>query len=179
MNRWWILGPALAVMGWLVLTDSHDASLNSVSASVERGAVANSAARSLPPPRTATPSAAKTMAAPVRPLQSRQDLYGPDSASKGQPTLFTARSWTEPVAPVVNKGPVVEEAPAFPYAVVGRKKEGSAMEVFLSRDDQNFVAREGQALETDYKVTRIGPNSMTVVYTRLNHAHEIPLGDME
>lgn len=80
---------------------------------------------------------------------------------------------------MVNKGPVVAEAPAFPYTVVGRKKEGLIMEVFLSREDQNFVAREGQALESDYKVTRIGPNSMTVVYTRLNHAHEISLGDME
>jgi hypothetical protein len=179
MNRWWILGPALAVMAWLVLTDSHDAALNSVSAPVERGAVANSVARSLPPPRTTTPASAKTTAAPIRPLQARHDLYGPDTAPKGQPQLFTARSWTEPVAPVVNKGPVIEQAPAFPYKVVGRKKEGSAMEVFLSREDQNFVAREGQALESDYKVTRIGPNSMTVVYTRLNHAHEIPLGDME
>lgn len=78
MNRWWILGPALAVMAWLVLTDSHDASLNSVSAPVKRGvvenSVANSTSRSLPPPRTTTPSAAKTMVAPVRPLQSRQDL---------------------------------------------------------------------------------------------------------
>lgn len=179
MNRWWILGPALTVMAWLVLTDSHDASLNSVSAPVDRGAVANGAAPSLLPPRRKTPSAAKTMAAPVRPLQSRQDLYGSQTVSKGQPSLFAARSWTEPVAPVVNKGPVVEEAPAFPYTVVGRKKEGLIMEVFLTREDQNFVAREGQALETDYKVTRIGPNSMTVVYTRLNHAHEILLGDME
>jgi hypothetical protein len=175
MNRWWILGPALGVMAWLVLTDTHEAPSNSVSAPVERG----SAARSLPPPRTTTPSSAKTTAAPIRPLQARQDLYGPDTASKGQHQLFTVRSWAEPVAPTVNLGPVIEQAPAFPYTVVGRKKEGHTLEVFLTREDQNFVIREGQALETDYKVTRIGPNSMTVVYTRLNHAHEIPLGDME
>ena len=175
MNRWWVLGPALVVMAWLVLTDGHDAPANRVSAPVERG----SAARSLPPPRSATPPSAKTAAAPIRPVQARQDLYGPGNASQGQHQLFTARSWAEPVVPVVNKGPVIEQAPAFPYTVVGRKKEGQNLEVFLTREDQNFVVREGQALESDYMVTRIGPNSMTVVYTRLNHAHEIPLGDME
>lgn len=175
MKRWWVLGPALAVMAWLVLTDSAEPPTSAVSAPVERG----TAARSLPPARATTTSSAKTMAAPIRPLQARQDLYGPDTASKGQHQLFTARSWTEPVATVVNKGPVIEQAPTFPYTVVGRKKEGQTLEVFLTREDQNFVAREGQALESDYQVTRIGPTSMTVVYTRLNHAHEIPLGDME
>jgi hypothetical protein len=175
MNRWWVLGPALAVAVGLVLTDNHEATLNGVSAPVERA----TAARHLPSLRAASPSSTKTMTAPVRPLQSRQDLYSPDTVSKSSSTLFTARSWAEPVAPVVNKGPVVEEVPAFPYAVVGRKKQGQTYEVFLTREDQNFVAREGQSLESDYQVTRIGPTSMTVVYTRLNHAHEIPLGDME
>lgn len=177
MNRWWILLPALGVAAALVLTDDTAPQSESLSAATERPTPAG---RSVVPQRAAmNASAAKKVAAPIRPLVSREDLYGPGTASTGKSSLFASRSWTEPVAPVVNKGSMVEEAPPFPYTVAGRKKEGKAWEVFLTRDSEAFVAREGELLESDYKVTKIGSTSMTVVFIRLNHAHEIALGEME
>ena len=63
--------------------------------------------------------------------------------------------------------------------MVGWQRQAGRAEVFLVRDEFVFVVGEGELIEADYRVLKIGPRMMSVEYTRLKHRHEIDLGGME
>ena len=172
MNRWWILTPCVVALAWLVLSDSiGPGAAGQVSAPVERvsSVKPNGGPRAVGKPRA-------DAVVPIRSLISRDQLTEVDGAEGYG--LFAPRTWAQPLSSPLNVK-AVNEIPAFPYVVVGRKKDGVSWEIFLTRDEHTFVAREGHALENEYMVKKITSSSMKVVLVRLNHVYEIALGDAE
>ena len=69
-------------------------------------------------------------------------------------------------------------APPLPYAFIGKKHEADSWEVYLTRGEMTFVAREGEVLEGAYRVDKIQPPTLTVTYLPLGEVQTLAIGDM-
>lgn len=88
---------------------------------------------------------------------------------------FAPRGWQAPPAPppvAVIAAPVMPEAPVapagpppLPYKFMGRLHDGGAEVVYLSRGDQTLVVRDGETLESTYKV--VAMNSQQIEFEHL------------
>lgn len=178
-RRWLLWGPLLAVAAWLAFFGDK---------SPTSGAAASLPTR--PAPEVAQP--ARTAPAEPKPeapkpdllaaLVSREQLIpqGPLAAAeagKAARDPFSARSWNPPPPPPVAAQPAAPTAPPLPYAFIGKKHEGEAWEVYLTRGDQTFVAREGEVLEGNYRVDRILPPTLTLTYLPLGEVQSLSIGD--
>jgi hypothetical protein len=177
-RRWWIWLPLLGVGGWLALFgDKSPASDAAVSLPV-RG-----------PTPTAEVAAAPTAApAPAAALDSLQPLVPRDrlaavatadnAAAPATPRdLFSARNWNPPPPPAPVAPPAAPVAPPLPYVFIGKKHEGDAWEVYLTKGEQTFVVRQGEVLEATYRVDKIQPPTLTLTYLPLDQAQTLPIGD--
>ncbi|ROZ79741.1 hypothetical protein [Ramlibacter sp. WS9] len=180
-KRWFLWLPLLLVGGWLALFGDKSP--------------AGDAAVSLPAkPQTAPMSAQPIAGAPVeRPraapleptfaLVPRDQLFAKagDTASaekKAARDLFSTRSWNPPPPPPPPEQPAPPPvAPPLPYAFLGKKLEGDTWEVFLSKSEQTFVAREGQVLENAWRVDKIAPPTLTLTYLPLGLPQTLSIGD--
>jgi len=82
-----------------------------------------------------------------------------------------------PVKPVIDTGPP-PPAPPPPiplkfYGFSGSKT--GPKQVFLSKGDDIFVAKEGQIIDRRYKILKIGPNSVEVEDVLTNNRQTLPL----
>ena len=82
-----------------------------------------------------------------------------------------------PVAPVINRGPPPPPPPPpIPLKFYGFSGNKSGpKQVFLSKGDDIFVAREGQIIDRRYKILKIGPNSVEVEDVLTNNRQTLPL----
>lgn len=85
-----------------------------------------------------------------------------------------------PTAPVPATTPAqtlaAPAAPALPFTVIGKQRDGQAWQVFLARPDQTFVVREGDLLANNYQVVTISPPTMAVRYLPLNQIQILSIG---
>ena len=83
----------------------------------------------------------------------------------------------EPVQQVINTGPPPPPAPPpIPlkfYGFSGNK--GGPKQVFLSKGEDIFVAKEGQIIDRRYKILKIGPTSVEVEDVLTNNRQTLPL----
>jgi len=89
----------------------------------------------------------------------------------------------EPPPPVVPVTPVIDNRPPPPpppppiplkfYGFSGNKT--GPKQVFLSKGDDIFVAKEGQIIDRRYKILKIGPNSVEVEDVLTNNRQTLPL----
>ena len=83
----------------------------------------------------------------------------------------------QPVTQVINTGPPPPPPPPpIPlkfYGFTGSK--GGPKQVFLSKGDDIFVAKEGQIIDRRYKIVKIGPNSVEVEDVLTNNRQTLPL----
>lgn len=181
-RRWLLWTPLLAVAAWLAFFgDKSPTSGAAVSVPTRPAApVATPSAQPAAAPR-ATPAtpAVESLAT----LVPRDQLIAPaEGASADAAKLardpFSARNWNPPppppAAPVAAAAPT---APPVPYAFIGKKQEGETWEVYLTRGEQTFVARQGEVLEGNYRIDRIQPPTMTLTYLPLGQEQSLPIGD--
>lgn len=83
----------------------------------------------------------------------------------------------QPIAPPIKSVP---DAPPPPppiplkfYGFSGNKS--GPKQVFLSKGDDIFVAKEGQIIDRRYKIIKIGPNSVEVEDVLTNNRQTLPL----
>lgn len=133
-----------------------------------------------PPPRApaaATSRAAAAMAM-LESLVPRDQLV-PERKPRAHPRdLFAGVIWAPPPSPTPRPTPPpVPGAPALPFEYMGKKQENGQWEVYLTRGDQVFVVREGSVVEQLYRVEKISPPSMTVLYLPLGQAQHLSVGE--
>jgi hypothetical protein len=82
--------------------------------------------------------------------------------------------------PIVSVMPTTPEAPPPPppiplkfYGFSGAKS--GPKQVFLSKGDDIFIAKEGQIVDRRYKIVKIGPNSVEVEDVLTNNRQTLPL----
>jgi hypothetical protein len=95
--------------------------------------------------------------------------------------LFPARSWRPPPPPppaAAEVKPPPPSAPPLPFQYLGKLQEGEQTVVFLSQQERTHTVRQGDTLAGVYRVERITPESMVLVYLPLKQAQTLPLGRM-
>lgn len=133
-----------------------------------------------PPSRTpaAAPPKSAAATAVLESLVPRDQLV-PERKPRAHPRdLFTGVSWAPPPPPPPKPtAPPAPGAPALPFEYMGKKQENGLWEVYLSRGDQVFVVREGALVEQLYRVEKIAPPSMTLLYLPLGQAQHLSVGE--
>ena len=165
-RRWLVWLPLLAVAGWLAAFGNTSPAAPEVSLPTRPAARATDAVRGEP--------AAESLVA----LVPRSTLVPDAGAEPPARDPFSARSW-RPAAPAQGAlaAPAAPTAPAPPYAFVGKKQEAGAWEVFLARGEQNFLAREGQVLEGQWRVDQVQPPTLTLTYLPLDARQTLAIGE--
>lgn len=81
------------------------------------------------------------------------------------------------VTPVIQTGPPPPPPPPpIPLKFYGfADTKGSGKQVFLSKGDDIFVAKEGQVIDRRYKILKISPMSVEVEDVMTNHRQTLPL----
>ncbi|MCP5229669.1 hypothetical protein [Accumulibacter sp.] len=183
-----LLFALLIVAAWLALfgdkTPPADAVVDVVAAA-RSGAAAGSAApaaarkgaRSRLP--GSAPDSDRAAADPeVLALIPREELI--PGAADGRPVrdLFPALSWAPPPPPVAEgvARPMPPMAPPLPFVYLGKKLEDGRWEAYLGHGEQVFIVREGMTLAGTYKVRKIAPQALTLIYLPLKKLQTIPIG---
>jgi hypothetical protein len=177
-RRGWILAPLLATSAWLALTGQPPPTDGAVVPAREatRGAVAMA------------PETDGALTPGLLALVPRETLY-PERATLGARAaatskhdaprdLFAARNWNPPppLRPAAS-APPRPAAPPVPFTFLGKKHDGDAWEVYLGLGDKTLLAREGQVLNGTYRVERIAPPDMKLVYLPLDEAQALSIGE--
>jgi len=83
----------------------------------------------------------------------------------------------EPVKPVIDTTPPPPPPPPpIPLRFYGfSTNKTGPKQVFLSKGDDIFVAKEGQIIDRRYKIIKIGPNSIEVEDMLTNNRQTLPL----
>jgi hypothetical protein len=182
-RRWLLWCALLGVAGWLALFGDKSPG-NSVAAASGPARTPAAPARAAALARPSDSNAAATMRPFMEALTSREQLIaaaphapasGADASLTGQRDLFSARSWVPPPPPPPPAPAPV--APPLPFAFLGKKLEGQAWEVYLTRGEQTFIVREGQTVENVWRIDKVAPPSMTVTYLPLDQVQTLTIGD--
>jgi hypothetical protein len=130
--------------------------------------------------------------APVRPVAPLQATPSADGEAFGDEPddPFAPRGWQvlpapPPPAAVVAAAPapVQPSAPAgpppLPFKFMGRMNDDGKQVIYLSHGDQMLVARDGETLETSYKVVAVEARHIDFEYTPTGEKQtlEIPAAD--
>ena len=137
--------------------------------------VARTTAAHLPGQRTAEPhkgsnDSESVMILPIRergPLIQAADSFAPHEWSPPPPP---------PPKPAPTPAPV---APPIPYAVLGKQAADGVWQVFLGRQDQVFIVKQGDTLESSYRIEEIKPPALTLTYVPLNQRQVLAIGGNE
>ncbi len=139
-----------------------------------------SALPAIPAPRPAMP--ARTQEHPTPRLLDRGLLY-PARANvdrTSHPNLLSGRSWAPPPpAMAPSPPPTPAPPPEFPFAYVGKQRDGHVWQVFLSKGNATFVLGEGHTVEQEYQVIKIAPPVLTMMYLPMRHLHQLAIGDAD
>ncbi len=180
-----VLWSLLLLAGWLALFGDrtpHDApSGEVVQAALPRaGSGAGVAARA---PAATRPvgsgvAASKGSASPeVAALIARDQLIATAIDDRVSRDLFPSLSWLPPPPkPEKPAKPPPPMAPPIPFVYLGKKLESGQWEVYLSRGEEVFIAREGVTLAGIYRVQGINPSTLTLVYLPLKQSQTIFIG---
>ena len=71
----------------------------------------------------------------------------------------------------------VPAAPPMPFTYVGKLLSGPEAKVFLTLGDRNLVLREGDTVDSIYRVDKIAAGAITLVYLPLAQQQTIVTGD--
>ena len=82
-----------------------------------------------------------------------------------------------PTEPVIKQGPPPPlPPPPIPLKFYGfSSNKTGPRQVFLSKGDDIFIAKEGQIIDRRYKIIKIGPNSIEVEDVLNNNRQTLPL----
>lgn len=180
-KRWWLWLPLLGVGAWLALFGDKSP-VTGVALSLPTNARSASESGITATEQTET-SLAVAAASPLA-LQSRAQLFGKttETVAADKPArrdLFATRTWNPPPpSPPPSASAISPAAPPLPFTFVGKKLEDDTWEVYLARGEQAYIAREGQVLESHWRVDKIAPPSLSFVYVPLGQVQSLSIGDI-
>jgi hypothetical protein len=187
-KRWWLWTPLLGIAAYLALYADKTPTGATVAApsalAVTQRTTTASAMTTTPAIETANNSAARQSTSTTLDLLIPRDTLIV-SRKANTPTgkqLFASGSWTPPpppVKPMPVLPPPPPTAPALPFAFIGKKLEAGAWEVFLSRGEQSFVAKEGSVIDNAYRIDKIAPPNLSLTYLPLGQSQNLSIGASE
>jgi hypothetical protein len=97
--------------------------------------------------------------------------------------LFAVKSWLvpppppPPAPPQAAPAPLKPSAPPLPFVYMGRMTEEDRVSVFLVKDERAYIVAEGDVIEGTYKLEKIEPRQVTLLYMPLNMSQTLALKD--
>lgn len=84
--------------------------------------------------------------------------------------LFQSKSWyvPPPAPPASSLPPPPPTAPLLPFTYIGRMIDGSAVTLFLSRNDRQYTVKMNDVLDDTYRVDKITGSSAVLTYLPMN-----------
>jgi hypothetical protein len=82
--------------------------------------------------------------------------------------LFESKSWYIPPPIPAYVPPPQPKAPPLQFVFVGRMVDGNEVTVFLSRNDQQYAAKEKDVLDGIYRIDKIGEGEAVFTYLPTN-----------
>ena len=113
------------------------------------------------------------------PLLALRDRRGSEAAPVAG---FETRDWTPPPPPpppVSSLPPPPPQAPALPFAYLGKQWESGKWTVFLAQQERTYIATEGVTIESNYRIEKIEPPVLTVTYLPLQQPQTLAIGPAE
>lgn len=110
--------------------------------------------------------------AALEPLQPRDTLIASPSRARAVRDLFSAATWASSVPPPVVSNPAPLPAPPH-FTFIGKKLEGEQWEVYLARNGQTFIVREGSTIDGTYRVDKVEPPAL--IMTQLPQAQTMTI----
>ncbi len=98
---------------------------------------------------------------------------GAPHAAKSKPGA--ARPAQIVVAPPPS--PLPPSAPPLPFTYMGKLVSGGDLAVFLVQGERNLIVREGDTIDSLYKVERIAEGDITLLFLPLNQRQTIIIGE--
>jgi hypothetical protein len=71
----------------------------------------------------------------------------------------------------------LQTAPPIPFTYMGKLRSGADTAIFLTQGDRNLVLREGDTIDSVYRVEHIADREITLVYLPLSQRQTIPIGE--
>lgn len=84
-----------------------------------------------------------------------------------------------PVQVVAAPPPPPPSAPPLPFTYMGKLIEDDDVAVFLTQGDRNLIVRQGETIDSIYRVERIADNAITLNYLPLDQRQTIVIGDAQ
>ena len=114
-------------------------------------------------------------------LKPRSELIG-EQAGAANGDLFARQNWGAPaVSPQVPLPAVAAataaSAPMLTY--VGKKQEDGVWEVYLSQQDQIFIAREKTVIDGKYRIESIVPPRLMLTYLPSSQKQTMMIGEAQ
>lgn len=188
-RRWWLWTPLLGLAAYLALygdkTPSGSVvSVPATSVVTQRSASTATAVANTTAIETTNTNVTRQSDATTLDLLIPRDTLIVSRKASGPAgrQLFASGSWTPPLAPVKPipvLPPPPPTAPALPFAFIGKKLEAGAWEVFLSRGEQSFVAKEGSVIDNTYRIDKIAPPNLSLTYLPLGQSQNLSIGASE
>lgn len=180
-RRWLVWGALLLASGYLALFGDKTPAGTTAPSVVAQTMESAQAVAEQPPTAPADPVAAppdapadEGTAAPL-PLVERRALIHAPAASA--PDLFGPRSWTPAPPPVALPPPMAPTAPPLPFSYVGKKQQAGQWEVYLDQGELSFAVHAGETVGGIYRVTKIVPPTITLLYLPLKQEQTMDIGE--
>ncbi|EJN03263.1 hypothetical protein [Herbaspirillum sp. YR522] len=118
----------------------------------------------------------------IQALKPRSELIG-EQAGAANGDLFARQNWGAPAASPSPQAPLPAAAvaaasvPVLTY--VGKKQEDGVWEVYLSQQDQLFIAREKTVIDGKYRVESIVPPRLMLTYLPSSQKQTMMIGEAQ
>ena len=108
--------------------------------------------------------------------------------------LFASTSWAPKPPPItpqqqaimeqqrraqVKTPPPAPTPPPLQFTYLGNAIEGNRTWVFLTQNDENYIARIGEKIDEQYRLDTISEESVTLTYLPLNAKQILPITDKQ
>jgi hypothetical protein len=97
---------------------------------------------------------------------------------EGVKDMFPVKSWYVPPPPP-KVVPITPVAPPLTFQYIGKMRDnGDHAAVFLEKQGRIFIVREGDTVDSKYRVESIIPPVMTLTYLPLNIKQTVQIGEV-
>lgn len=166
-TRWKFLGGLLVLSliaaGWTAI---HESETSEVVEAVKPVRTA--------PPRVRT-SSEKQRAEPL--LDIPLEKLRRQEAAKDVKEVFPSRSWYVPPPPAKPEPAPPPSAPPLPFIYLGKMVEDGKPTVFIANQDRNYTVKEGDVIDSTYRVDAIKGALMELTYIPLDMKQTMQIGE--
>lgn len=100
----------------------------------------------------------------------------PFAGTAPRPVRIPAAPPPPTVAAAPAPPPPAPRAPPLPFTYMGKLLSGEDAAIFLIHGDRNLIVREGDTIDSVYRIERIAESDITLTYLPLNQQQRLDIG---